>query len=309
MVAVGLNYGGIVNDVGLSTTGMRELSLFSGAGGGLLATTHLLGFRTVCYVEWDDYCIDVLKARIKDGYLHDAPVWDNVQTFDGHPWAGQVDLLTAGFPCQPFSGAGTQLGEDDPRNMWPHTIRIVRESKPKLVFLENVSGIISSGYILTVLGDLAQAGYAAFPPLRLAASDVGANHKRERIWIMAYAKNYGAEWRTRKPSNNSEKIEYWRPICNRSDCHGGSKDVSNPNRTRLAQREGQRENPQQKQPSAIGTNRPTREWWQTEPRLGRVVDELADRVDRVKAIGNGQVPLQAAVAFRLLAERHFENDE
>jgi DNA (cytosine-5)-methyltransferase 1 len=92
---------------------VNELALFAGAGGGLLATTHLLKWRTVCYVEWDDYCISVLKQRIADGYLHDAPIWDDVRTFDGRPWAGCVDIVTAGFPCQPFSAAGKQQGEDD----------------------------------------------------------------------------------------------------------------------------------------------------------------------------------------------------
>ena len=180
---------------------MYELALFAGAGGGLLATQWLLGFRTICYVENASYPIKVLKARIRDGLLDDAPIWDDVRTFRrDNPECGEFVerlaglnslVVTAGFPCQPFSTAGKQQGADDERNMWPETARVIREVKPAFVLLENVPGLISSGYILTVLNDLSEAGYATFPPVRLAASDVGANHRRRRYWIVAYAEGRG----------------------------------------------------------------------------------------------------------------------
>src|SRR3990172_13273064 len=85
---------------------VNELALFAGAGGGLLASKWLLGWRTVCYVEWETYAVEVLKARIRDGWLDDAPIWDDAFTLDGRPWRGCVDIVTAGFPCQPFSIAG-----------------------------------------------------------------------------------------------------------------------------------------------------------------------------------------------------------
>lgn len=168
------------------TAPMHELALYAGAGGGLLATKWLLGFRTVCYVEIEPYCVDVLKQRIAEGLLHDAPIWDDAKTFDGRPWRGQVDVITSGIPCTPFSVAGLQLAEDDERNMWPETIRIVREVRPHLVFIENVPGIVYTGYVFTVLQDLREAGYKAFPPLRLGAGDVGAGHRRWRIWVVAW---------------------------------------------------------------------------------------------------------------------------
>lgn len=168
---------------------MRELSLFSGAGGGLLGT-HLLGWRPIGYVEFDDYCQRVLRARIDDGHLPGAPIFGDVRAFirDGYAasYTGLVDVLTAGFPCTPFSAAGKRRGPNDPRNMWPATIDTIRIVKPRHVFLENVPGLISSGYIITIIYDLRAAGYQVLPPLRLSASDVGAPHKRERIWLVGY---------------------------------------------------------------------------------------------------------------------------
>lgn len=123
-------------------TRSRELSLFSGAGGGLLGT-KLLGWRPVCYVEKDPYCQRVLQARIRDGYLDDAPIWDDINTFDGRRWRGCVDIVTAGFPCQPFSMAGRRKGDSDERNLWPDTVRVIREVGPRVVLLENVAGLLT----------------------------------------------------------------------------------------------------------------------------------------------------------------------
>jgi DNA (cytosine-5)-methyltransferase 1 len=166
--------------------GLRELSLFTGAGGGVLGS-HLLGWNTVAYVEWDDYCQKILRARIADGNLADAPIFGDVREFDGTAWQGKVDVVSAGFPCQPFSVAGRQAGDQDERNMWPDTIRVVREVRPRYAFLENVPGLLSSGhgYFGTILGELAESGYDAVWDCIQAAS-VYAPHRRERLWILAY---------------------------------------------------------------------------------------------------------------------------
>ena len=166
---------------------LHELALFAGGGGGVLGT-KLLEWRTVCYVEWEREAAGMLKARIKDGILDDSPIWSDAQTFEGRPWQGLVDVVTGGFPCQPFSTAGKRLGKDDPRNMWPATVRIIREVKPRWCLLENVPGIIDT-YLGTILGDLAQAGYDAWWGV-LSASAVGAPHLRERIWIVAHARSF-----------------------------------------------------------------------------------------------------------------------
>jgi DNA (cytosine-5)-methyltransferase 1 len=169
---------------------MNELCLFAGAGGGLLGS-KLLGFRTVCYVEREKYCIEILKARIRDGCLDNAPIWDDIKTFDGKPWSGCVDIITAGFPCQPFSVAGKRQGADDDRNMWPETIRVIREIRPRFCLLENVPGLLSGthGYFGTVLGDLSESGYDARWRI-VSAADVGAPHLRKRLWILAHSREF-----------------------------------------------------------------------------------------------------------------------
>ena len=295
-------------------TKMRELSLFSGAGGGLLGTKHLLGWDTVCYVEFAKYPQEILKARIRDGMLDDAPIWDDVTTFDGRPWRGCVDIVTAGFPCQPFSTAGKRQADGDSRNMWPDTIRIIREVKPKYCFLENVPGLLSATdqlgvrYFGTILGDLAESGYDARWRV-LSAAEVGAPHKRDRLWIVAYNSRSGAGmeggWssrgsgQTRQPPNTSQST-----ILRQEHGAVGAKRI-NSSRADVAYSNGRRlqaSGAQEWGVSEFNKEHSSGEWWQTEPNVGRVVDGMASRVDRLKAIGNGQVPLCAAVAWQLLTE-------
>jgi len=171
---------------------MNVMDLFAGIGGASYAGKLIGGWRTVCYVEWDKYCQQVIQARIRDGIFDDAPIWDDVQTFDGAPWLGLVDIITAGFPCQPFSVAGKQQGESDERNMWPDTIRIIGEVRPRFAFLENVPALIASGYFGRILGDLSEIGYDCRWTI-VSAADVGAPHLRKRLWILAYPNEYGTQ--------------------------------------------------------------------------------------------------------------------
>ena len=114
-----------------------EMSLFSGYGGFSLGLRLAgLNTRTICYVEWDKYCQQVIQARIEDGHLDDAPIWDDIKSFDGRPWCGVVDILSAGFPCQPHSNAGLRKGAADDRNLFPDTLRIIGEVGPRLVILD-----------------------------------------------------------------------------------------------------------------------------------------------------------------------------
>jgi DNA (cytosine-5)-methyltransferase 1 len=181
----------------IPTGGLRELSLFSGYGGFSLAL-RLAGLRTqtVGYVEWDKYCQQLIQARIGDGLLDDAPIWDDIKSFDGQPWRGSVDIATAGFPCQPHSTAGLRniaRGISDDRDLWPDTLRIISEVGPGLVVLENVPGINvrpddgRPPYGGTVVGELAEAGYDCRWEC-LSAAAVGAPHLRNRWWLVAHAK-------------------------------------------------------------------------------------------------------------------------
>lgn len=163
---------------------LRELALFAGAGGGILGG-HLLGWRTVCAVEWTPFAASVLVARQNDGHLPAFPIWDDVQTFDGRVWRGRVDVISGGFPCQDISSAGKGAGIDGAKSgMWAHMARIIGEVRPRFVLVEN-SPMLTSRGLGRVLGNLASMGYDARWGV-LGAIDAGAPHKRERIWIVAH---------------------------------------------------------------------------------------------------------------------------
>ena len=168
---------------------LYELALFAGAGGGILGT-KLLGWRVVCAVEINPYCREVLLRRQEEGILEAFPIWDDVRTFDGKPWRGKVDVVTAGFPCQPWSVAGKQRGEVDERNLWPDTIRIIGEVRPRYCLLENVPNLLVHEYFGTILRDLAESGYDARWKV-ISAAEVGAPHLRNRIWVVAHDSRAG----------------------------------------------------------------------------------------------------------------------
>ena len=275
-------------------SGLRELALFAGAGGGILGG-KILGWRTVCAVEWDAYARDVLVARQNDGCLDPFPIWDDVQTFDGRPWRGRVDVVSGGFPCQDISAAGKGAGITGARSgMWSHMARIIGEVRPRFVFVEN-SPVLTSRGLGTVLGDLAAMGYDARWGV-LGAIDAGAPHKRERIWIVADAMRQRNWGKAGKPDGADEEI--------RSDGIGGSHeainqsaDVADANRGRLQQRDTREWIVPESDKSGEGRRG---EWWQSEPDVGRVANVVAARVDRLRCLGNGQVPAVAALAWRTL---------
>jgi DNA (cytosine-5)-methyltransferase 1 len=329
---------------------VNELALFSGAGGGILGG-HLLGWRTVCAVEWEPYPASVLCARQNDKVLPPFPVWDDVQTFDGRPWRGVVDVVSGGFPCQDISAAGKGAGIDGARSgMWGHMARIIGEVRPRYVYVEN-SPLLTKRGIHRVLGDLAAMGFDARWGV-VSAAAVGAPHKRDRIWIVANSTSViGNEWGTEPKgqqweagvadgsndladSNSSgceaqrlraigsgeggqvvicggevadsdnKRVGWWKQQSQSSSSEGNVADSGDI---------GSRSSPTDRE--LEGNQRPTIssldcEWWDREPgqtsrevesNLGRVAHGVAARVDRLKAIGNGQVPLVAATAWDLLS--------
>jgi len=160
------------------------LSLCSGAGGlDLGLTIAIPGYRAVGHVERETFAAATLVARMEDASLDQAVVWDDVATFDGRPWRGAVDIVTAGYPCQPFSVAGKRRGVDDPRHLWPHVARIIGEVEPPFVFLENVAHHLRLGFP-EVANGLVGMGYKLAAGL-FTAAEVGAPHKRERLFILA----------------------------------------------------------------------------------------------------------------------------
>jgi DNA (cytosine-5)-methyltransferase 1 len=246
---------------------LNELALFAGAGGGILGG-HLLGWRTVCAVEWEPYPASVLCARQNDGFLPPFPIWDDVQTFDGRPWRGIVDVVSGGFPCQDISAAGKGAGIDGERSgMWREMARIICEVRPRFVFVEN-SPMLTSRGLGVVLGDLAKMGFDAKWGV-LGAADVGAPHQRDRIWIAANTMLKGRKGCQVTRSSRTSKP--WRK----------------------QQFAGLLQNAEK---LAIPT------------RSGRGIhDGVAARVDRLKAIGNGQVSEVARSAWAELTKDDLHN--
>lgn len=233
---------------------MNELALFAGAGGGILGG-KLLGWRTICAVEIDPYCREILAARQNEGHLEPFPIWDDVCTFDGRPWRGIIDVVSGGFPCQDISAAGKGKGLAGERSgLWREFARIIGEVQPRHAFIENSPYLRTRG-LDVVLGDLAALGYDAKWGV-VGAHHAGAPHKRERIWIVA--------------------TDDRRPII--------------------------REQPRRiERPGRQGEAKPRGNAWWFEPRDPRMDHGLAHRLERVRAVGNGQVPAVVRLAWELLA--------
>jgi DNA (cytosine-5)-methyltransferase 1 len=262
---------------------MNELHLFAGAGGGILGGM-LLGHTTVCAVELEPYCRKVLLQRQRDGILPKFPIWDDVTTFDGTPWRGKVDVVCGGFPCTDISCAGKGAGiKGKESGLWSEMARIIGEIRPKYAFVEN-SPMLTLRGLDRVLGDLSEMGYDARWGI-VGAYHVGAPHRRERIWITArrdkflsYSQHNWTGWGQQQQESVEEKTG----------------EISNSNCGRQ-----QKQRQQCKEERALFQFK-RNDWWAIEPGFCRMVDGVANRVDRLKAIGNGQVSIVAATAFRIL---------
>jgi DNA (cytosine-5)-methyltransferase 1 len=266
---------------------VNVLALCAGAGGFELGIKLAVpGARLVCACELDAFAASVLVARMADEALDQAPVWDDVRTFDGRPWRGVVDCVAAGFPCQPWSNAGKRRGMEDERWIWPDIARIIREVQPGWVFLENVPGLVHGG-LGAVLADLAALGFDAEWDV-FSAAQVGAPHRRERLFILGHARGtrcqgLRAEAKDYGSANASEGL---------ADAEGGiplfppPRDHGHPGWAWIAE------------------HRPDL-WPNAEPDVRRMADGVAYRLDRdrLRVIGNGVVPLVAAYAWRVLAAR------
>ncbi len=304
---------------------MNELHLFAGAGGGILGG-QLLGHRCVCAVEWEPFAQAGLVARQNDGTFAPFPIWDDVQTFDGKPWRGLVDVVAGGFPCQDISVAGGGAGLDGQRSgMWHHMARIIGEVRPQYAFIENSPALVSRG-LDRVLSDLAALGFDAVWTV-LGASDLGAHHHRERMWILAHARCIRCQGGTvqhitqpechpaphaghdggAQPLAHTHGLRQLQPQGSEQDQRGRLGDCSaDVAHAGGISREGQQPEFAHAQERAGPEQRPAGPCgyafrrWPTEPRLGRVAHGVAHRPNRIKAIGNGQVPRVAAAAFHFL---------
>ena len=145
--------------------------------------------RTVCYVEIEAFACEILASRMEDKVLDEAPIWTDLKTFDGKPWRGKVDCIIGGYPCQPFSVAGRQRGEKDPRHLWPYISNIIRDVRPRYCFFENVENHLNIGFS-EVRDELQAMGYNVKAGI-FSAEEVGAPHQRKRLFILADAECIG----------------------------------------------------------------------------------------------------------------------
>jgi len=229
--------------------------------GGGILGGMLLGHRPVCAVEIEPYCRKILLQRQRDGILPRFPIWDDVRTFDGKPWRGIVDVVCGGFPCQDISAAGKGAGISGARSGLWSEMARIVDEIRPRHVFVENSPMLVSRGLGRVLGDLAEMGYDARWGV-LGASDAGAQHGRKRIWILADATGERRGW-------------WW--------------DMQKQERTGI------------QPPRLVGESGP---WETTAGQKSRVLgvgDGLANRLERIRAAGNGQVPVVAALAYLLLS--------
>jgi DNA (cytosine-5)-methyltransferase 1 len=327
----------------VDTRPVNILSLCSG-GAGLDLGVELAcpGARVVCYVEREAFACAYLVEAMQAGCLDEAPIWTDLRTFDCGPWRGKVDIVTAGYPCQPFSVAGKRRGKDDPRHLWPEVLRIIRDVGPRYALLENVAGHVILG-LDEVIGDLSKIGYGAV--WRTVRADaVGATHRRERLFILAYREDTNgragiaavegkARCRRREPAMDGAELadadhnaagddagqsgrrDARQPVekladCPRTGLEGWPDDTDAARREEPAGPVGHRGAAVPLFPPGPADLTAWRRILAERPDLAPAVEpgvrDVADglaaaRIDRLRLLGNGVVPLQAAYALRTLA--------
>ena len=319
------------------------LSLCTGYGG-IERGLELAGFehRVITHVEIEAYAIANLVAKMEEGDLVPAPIWTDIKTLPAHCFRDRVDVLTGGYPCQPFSSAGQRKGTEDPRHLWPHIKRHIGTIRPVRCFFENVEGHISLG-LRQVIEDLEGLGYATTWGI-FSAVEVGAPHQRKRVFIMAdacgarrqqvsrsaYANEAENEGRASiqadivasdgkghragimANANDAGQQPSGRQGQARDNTGRGSEDLADAHKSRLQGRI--QDGIAHQEGGQVESHGPTAQrsarweggrdgYWTTEPNVGRVVNGAPHRVDRLRLLGNGVVPQTAAKAWQVLGER------
>ena len=288
---------------------LRHLDLFSGLGGFSLGLEATGGFETVAFCDVEKFPLKVLKKH-----------WPNVKQYKDikeltyeqikEDTLAPIDIITGGYPCQPFSVAGSQLGEKDKRHLWPDMFRIIKECKPTWVIGENVGGHIKLG-LDTVLQDLESEGYSV-RAFSISASSIGANHQRERVWVIAHSnvENTRQHGGRIKPTWNTESIgprtsEETQWSTNTDKINGSSERATSMGESSDTDSQRLQGLGSEQQLRKDETERPTswERWWEFEPNVGRVANGVPQRVDRLKGLGNSLVPaIPYAIGHAILEE-------
>ena len=240
------------------------MALFAGAGGGILGG-KLLGWKTVCAVEINAFCARRLMQRQNEGHLSPFPIWDDVSTFDGRPWKEIVDVVSGGFPCTDISCAksvGFKGIKGEKSGLWKEMARIIGEIRPEYAFVENSPTITVRG-LGTVLGDLAQMGFDARWGVLGGNATSRFGLLRKRIWILA-----------KRDGINRERLQIQKKINAKSKFWGHPTSDYLPN---------------------VETSR-----FVANGHAVRSIDDVAGTMDRVVAIGNGQIPAVVKLAWEIL---------
>jgi len=292
---------------------VTHVELFAGIGGIGIAA-EWVGFRTVAQVERDPYCLKVLEKhwpgvhRVSD--IRDFPDQDY----------GAVTLVSGGFPCQPFSAAGKRRGKQDDRYLWPEMLRAILEIKPTWVLAENVPGILSleQGVLFeNLLASLEAATYEVFP-LVLPASGVGANHRRERVFIVGHA-NGERRQQESGSTHGDEGQDEGRTKIHTDKLAGASQDVADTDRnnghggggtlqmgrggsTSETEKDCRFEDAQRCAKPGMGDLADGFSNWMVEPDIPRVAKGVKDRVNKLRALGNAVVPQQVYPILQAIAE-------
>ena len=304
---------------------VNHLSLCAGYGGiDLGLRSKIKNIRTVCYVEIEAFAIENLVAKIEAKKLDLAPIYSDLKTFPFGKFRGCVDILSGGFPCQPFSGAGKKAGTEDPRHLFPYILKGIKECEPDIVFLENVEGIISSKLkgndwndpegtpvLLHALRELERVGYKSAAGV-FSAAEIGAPHQRKRVFIMALADGIDERGRERVDRQIGGTLEGRRAgISSRRDSQvvvAGSPSVCYPADRGVPQYEWE-------PPRTVGDSESidNRDDLHFESEMGRgsngplnrldyalLYESVDNRAEELRLLGNGVVPDTAARAFHIL---------
>ncbi len=272
---------------------LNGLDLFSGIGG---LTKALEGYvMPVAYCENNRHAQAVLLSRMADGKIPLAPIWDDIQTLQAYSLP-PIDIIYGGFPCQDISEAGTGKGLDGERSgLFFEIVRLASEIRPSFVFLENVSAITYRG-LGTVTEEFARLRYDCRWGV-LSAADVGANHIRERWWFLAHTDRRGW-WSDTSGGHNTDGEDPPRSQANSllREIRQASRKKDMAHADDIGRRQRRPISSLQKRiDETFG-----RGWWETEPDMGRMVNGLPCRVDRLRGLGNAVVPAQAREAFERL---------
>ena len=282
---------------------LNVISFCSGYGGierglDLAGTNH----RVLAYVEIEAYAIANLVNKMESGQLDPAPIYTDLKTFPAHLFRDCVDLLTGGYPCQPFSAAGKRKGEEDPRHLWPYIRRHIDSIRPTQCFFENVEGHISLG-LSSVISDMEEDGYSTTWGI-FSAAEVGAPHQRKRVYILANTISHPIREQPRWVGRKDGQSETLTGVD--GEAQRMADTISPRTETRLSgskrpHKEGESGEPVDCCGQQSRGKRAMH--WAIERNVGRVVDGATDRVDRIRLLGNGVVPQTAAKAWEALNAR------